>query len=188
MEKMKVEYITPEGEYKTEEVEWKESSDSDEGDVVEWSDAVEEGEGEPHGFAPESSNLETHKVKIVSFAGWIQFMVRGRIRCTGRVLGKRLCTKYPQLHRRTSTIEVYALVKYPASFEAAAKEAVKKCAVVGAAAAVVAATGTGGVGAGPAFGTAFYACLKAQIGPDTDLVKFEVPPPITSNSTGWKPV
>lgn len=189
MDTIKVEYITEEGEYKEEELPWEDFEGAETFVDMHWAELSEEVELVSSGVMKsnlKSSDTERERIVIASIHGWPEYKTEWKNRCVS-VFRKKMCTKVPHGFRRSANMVVYAEISYPRSIEAGLKQIAKDCATKAAAAAVAAAIATGAAGAWPVFSNAFVACLMSQIGPDTNLVKFEVD--MERGATGsWKPV
>ncbi|GAB3174839.1 hypothetical protein [Telluribacter humicola] len=130
------------------------------------------------------AHRETKRLDIASIHSWPEFKTDWKMTCV-KVLGKKICTKTPQLFTRMCHRKVYAELSYPSNFTDKVKSDIIDCAVIAASAAVAAAIATGAAGAAPAFEVSFKGCALAKIG---DLVK-DVRINVNSDAScgGWTP-
>jgi hypothetical protein len=196
MNNIEIEYITVDGNYKTEGFIEHEDDATDVVIESNWLEAIDEKttlvspselDDRFKSASPKAadSQMECQRIKIASIHGWPETKIVMKNKCW-KVFGKRICTKIPRPYRRSSQLTIFAEVCVPSTFEDGTKKVVTKCAIVAAAASVAVAIASGGTGALPAFKASFIACLKSQIGPETDLIDYRI---ATEKETGdWSPV
>jgi hypothetical protein len=106
----------------------------------------------------------TFDIQLVKIGNWPETKTEMERRCV-RIFGRKICTKWPIVYRRTSTLWILLRVKHPVMSDYDVPAITRDCLKVAAVTGIISSIATGDLGSGAAvLQEALVACVKVEIG------------------------